>query len=218
MAAKKSDIVRRSLFGVGPACPWASRPTLPMNPESSEGRSANSRPGTGFAAAVEPAAEVALAAAGRAAVPVERTAVTVPTELLMQVKDAVAVLNGWPQQYTMARFVEEAFAAQLERTQGRTQRWARVPRHEQEDSYGPPRRKVTRRAPISIMSARACIVGSTSLHAAHSAWRAVPELCWMARRHVDVGRSTHRSLTAHTLHDSLDHADDHASSWFAIHG
>jgi hypothetical protein len=33
----------------------------------------------------------------------------------MRVKDAVAVLNGWPQQYTMARFVEEAFTAQLER-------------------------------------------------------------------------------------------------------
>jgi hypothetical protein len=41
--------------------------------------------------------------------------VTVPTELLMRVKDAVAVLNGWPQQYTMARFVEEAFSAHLER-------------------------------------------------------------------------------------------------------
>ena len=27
----------------------------------------------------------------------------------------VAVLNGWPHQYTMARFVEEAFMAQLER-------------------------------------------------------------------------------------------------------
>jgi len=25
------------------------------------------------------------------------------------------VLNGWPHQYTMARFVEEAFTAQLER-------------------------------------------------------------------------------------------------------
>ena len=45
----------------------------------------------------------------------ERTAVTVPTDLLMRVKDAVAVLNGWPQQYTMARFVEEAFTAHLER-------------------------------------------------------------------------------------------------------
>jgi hypothetical protein len=41
--------------------------------------------------------------------------VTVPSDLLLRVKDAVAVLNGWPHQYTMARFVEEAFAAHLER-------------------------------------------------------------------------------------------------------
>src|SRR5439155_3657395 len=47
--------------------------------------------------------------------PVQRTAITVPTQLLLRVKDAVAVLNGWPHQYTMARFVEEAFTAQLER-------------------------------------------------------------------------------------------------------
>jgi hypothetical protein len=46
---------------------------------------------------------------------VERTAITVPSELLMRVKDAVAVLNGWPQQYTMARFVEEAFTAKTPR-------------------------------------------------------------------------------------------------------
>jgi len=47
--------------------------------------------------------------------PVERTAITVPTDLLMRAKDAVAVLSGWPHQYTMARSVEEAFAAHLDR-------------------------------------------------------------------------------------------------------
>lgn len=40
---------------------------------------------------------------------------TVPSDLLLRVKDTVAVLNGWPHQYTIARFVEEAFAAHLER-------------------------------------------------------------------------------------------------------
>lgn len=42
-------------------------------------------------------------------------AITVPTDPLLRVKDAVAVLNGWPHQYTMARFVEEAFTAHLDR-------------------------------------------------------------------------------------------------------
>ncbi len=40
---------------------------------------------------------------------------TVRTDLLMRVKDAVGVLNGWPHHYTIARFVEEAYTVQLER-------------------------------------------------------------------------------------------------------
>jgi hypothetical protein len=45
----------------------------------------------------------------------------------MKVKDAVAVFNGWPHQYTMARFVEEAFTAQLERLKNEHNRGREFP-------------------------------------------------------------------------------------------
>jgi len=114
MPARKDDVVRRSLFGPGRSLP-------PDEPPEQRDESTAARPAqrtarskqTSLPRAANPAAEIAPPPAGRRAV--ERTAVTVPTDLLMRVKDAVAVLNGWPHQYTMARFVEEAFTAHLER-------------------------------------------------------------------------------------------------------
>ncbi len=116
MPRDRTDVVRRSLFGVGTPPsgnqedetgerrPKArpNRETAPRGAELSESRSR-----IRATAATSPSPP-----RGRS---VERTAVTVPTDLLMRVKDAVAVLNGWPHQYTMARFVEEAFTAHLER-------------------------------------------------------------------------------------------------------
>ncbi len=111
MAGRKSDVVRRSLFGAV---------------DLDEGESAR-RPGRSRSARQSRGANDAAPAAAREIVgpdkagakeprrQVERTAVTVPSDLLMRVKDGVAVLNGWPRQYTMARFVEEAFAAHLDR-------------------------------------------------------------------------------------------------------
>jgi hypothetical protein len=114
MAAKKSDIIRRSLFGVRQASSAVEQPQPTGTPQPRQTPQRKAAPVKALPLATDATAEVGLVApAGRRAV--ERTAVTVPTDLLMQVKDAVAVLNGWPQQYTMARFVEEAFAAQLER-------------------------------------------------------------------------------------------------------
>src|SRR5713226_3532860 len=116
MPRDRTDVVRRSLFGAG------TPPSGNQDGEPGERRT-NARPNRNIAsrgaersknrspiretAAVSPAPT-----RGRS---VERTAVTVPTDLLMRVKDAVAVLNGWPHQYTMARFVEEAFSTELER-------------------------------------------------------------------------------------------------------
>jgi hypothetical protein len=106
MPSRKTDLVRRSLFGGGEisGAESARAPTQRSSQRRSRSAVAASRgevvdPGV----AREPRRQV------------ERTAVTVPSDLLMRVKDAVAVLNGWPHQYTMARFVEEAFTAQLER-------------------------------------------------------------------------------------------------------
>jgi hypothetical protein len=114
MVDKKSDIVRRSLFGTSQALPDEEQSDFSDVRATRTTRQRNAGARRTLPPVVELATEVGLVApAGRRAV--ERTAVTVPTNLLMQVKDAVAVLNGWPQQYTMARFVEEAFAAQLER-------------------------------------------------------------------------------------------------------
>lgn len=114
MASRKPDVVRRSLFGAGQSDkPQATRePARRRSSRQSQAAiDAIAAPGRdvvddGRAGTVEPRRQV------------ERTAVTVPSDLLMRVKDAVAVLNGWPQQYTMARFVEEAFTAQLERLKG----------------------------------------------------------------------------------------------------
>ncbi len=110
METRKTDLVRRSLFGAGgmdqPSAPAPSRkPSTRRSRGSTDGVRAPRRQviEDNKASGTEPRRQV------------ERTAVTVPSELLMRVKDAVAVLNGWPQQYTMARFVEEAFTAQLER-------------------------------------------------------------------------------------------------------
>jgi len=114
MAGKKSDIVRRSLFGTTQSPPDDKQSDFSDVRQTRTTRQRNVSTRRNLPPIVEAAPEVGLVApAGRRAV--ERTAVTVPTNLLMQIKDAVAVLNGWPQQYTMARFVEEAFAAQLER-------------------------------------------------------------------------------------------------------
>ena len=105
MATRKTDIVRRSLFGSDPADEAAK-----SGPRARRQPRAAAEPASAPQSAVQVAAGTA-----QLRRQVERTAVTVPSELLMKVKDAVAVLNGWPHQYTMARFVEEAFAAHLER-------------------------------------------------------------------------------------------------------
>ena len=116
MPRDRTDVVRRSLFGAGtpPSGNQDGEPgerrtnAKPNRNTASRGaeRSQNRSPIRETAAVSPPSTR------GRS---VERTAVTVPTDLLMRVKDAVAVLNGWPHQYTMARFVEEAFTVQLER-------------------------------------------------------------------------------------------------------
>jgi hypothetical protein len=116
MPTKKPDLVRRSLFGTGTASPVPKEPdkspeTVPQS--RSAQRSARPRRVVVPQAPTLVPEVVPTPPARRRAV--ERTAVTVPSALLLQVKDAVAVLNGWPHQYTMARFVEEAFSAQLER-------------------------------------------------------------------------------------------------------
>lgn len=114
MPVRKTDLVRRSLFGAGVAEHGSEQPESPRAPRPKRARqhtSVDPRPArTGNQQPIE---EAPPETNGRRQV--ERTAVTVPTDLLMRVKDAVAVLNGWPHQYTMARFVEEAFSAQLER-------------------------------------------------------------------------------------------------------
>src|SRR5258708_17093846 len=116
MPRDRTDVVRRSLFGAG------TPPSGNQEGETGE-RRPKARPNRDTAPRVPARSQSRLpirATAATAPAPprgrsVERTAVTVPTDLLMRVKDAVAVLNGWPQQYTMARFVEESFTAHLER-------------------------------------------------------------------------------------------------------
>jgi hypothetical protein len=111
MAGHRTDLVRRSLFGSANKAEQSDTPSdrrareqgptgaaAPAGSRQDGGAMDDSPPGSDH---------------GRRQV--ERTAITVRTDLLMRVKDAVAVLNGWPHQYTMARFVEEAFTAQLER-------------------------------------------------------------------------------------------------------
>src|SRR5260370_33446667 len=116
MPRDRTDVVRRSLFGAG------TPPSGNQDGEPGERRT-NARPNRNTAsrgaersqnrspiretAAVSPAPT-----RGRS---VERTAVTVPADLLMRVKDAVAVLNGWPDEYTMGRVLEEALAGHDER-------------------------------------------------------------------------------------------------------
>jgi hypothetical protein len=116
MPRNKPDLVRRSLFGSGGAPPASEEPD--KAPDAiPQGRPAQrtARPRRAVVPqAPPPVPEVAPTSSSHRR-PVERTAVTVPSDLLLQVKDAVAVLNGWPHQYTMARFVEEAFSAQLDR-------------------------------------------------------------------------------------------------------
>jgi len=115
MPARKDNVVRRSLFGSGREFPADEQPERDDQPPATRTlqQKTRSRQSSLPRAAQQPVEIAPASPPGRRAV--ERTAVTVPTDLLMQVKDAVAVLNGWPHQYTMARFVEEAFAAQLER-------------------------------------------------------------------------------------------------------
>ena len=111
MANRKTDIVRRSLFGAGDADQFeATRDAGQIRPSRKSRGSKNP-----VAASPRQAVDQRQPGTTETRRQVERTAVTVPSELLMRVKDAVAVLNGWPHQYTMARFVEEAFTAQLER-------------------------------------------------------------------------------------------------------
>ena len=111
MATRRSDIVRRSLFGSDDTDGARSTPETAKGTPTRQrrGRANASRP------ARPDADDTAQPSDKGARRQVERTAITVPTDLLLQVKDAVAVLNGWPHQYTMARFVEEAFTAHLER-------------------------------------------------------------------------------------------------------
>jgi hypothetical protein len=111
MASRKTDVVRRSLFGAGDVDRPESTPAPSRKRSTRQSREPTDRVRTPRSQVIED--EKASGSEPRRQV--ERTAITVPSELLMRVKDAVAVLNGWPQQYTMARFVEEAFTAQLER-------------------------------------------------------------------------------------------------------
>ena len=116
MPRENADLVRRSLFGAGaPASGNQDREPGEPRTKARPNRNAASR-GAERSQNRSPIRETAaVSPAPTRGRPVERTAVTVPTDLLMRVKDAVAVLNGWPHQYTMARFVEEAFTVQLER-------------------------------------------------------------------------------------------------------
>ncbi len=117
MPRQETDVVRRSPFGAGGLNPGGReheageerRPKAKPNQNSASAAAGQSPDRSRHGAAVS----VSPTPIGRRSV--ERTAVSVPTDLLMRVKDAVAVLNGWPHQYTMARFVEEAFTTQLER-------------------------------------------------------------------------------------------------------
>ena len=111
MATRKTDVVRRSLFGAGDVDQPEATPAPSRKRSGRQSRGPTDRVALPRRQVIED--EKASGSEHRRQV--ERTAITVPTELLMRVKDAVAVLNGWPQQYTMARFVEEAFTAQLER-------------------------------------------------------------------------------------------------------
>jgi hypothetical protein len=111
MATRKTDVVRRSLFGAGDVDRPESTPAPSRKRSTRQSPEPTDRVRTPRSQVIED--EKASGSEPRRQV--ERTAITVPSELLMRVKDAVAVLNGWPQQYTMARFVEEAFTAQLER-------------------------------------------------------------------------------------------------------
>src|SRR5258708_25009712 len=122
MPREKTDVVRRSLFGARTLTPGAGEPEVGEkrrpNPKPNQNRCSGKRASTATGQSRNSeAAPVSPTPIGRRSV--ERTAVTVPTDLLMRVKDAVAVLNGWPHQYTMARFVEEAFSTELERLKGR---------------------------------------------------------------------------------------------------
>lgn len=122
MRTRKSDVVRRSLFGPGPS------EQVDSPPPSVPRRGARlARDSSGGARAQGNATADPVAVDGQRRRKLERTAVTVPSELLLRVKDAVAVLNGWPQQYTMARFVEEAFTAQLERLKREHNRGSEFP-------------------------------------------------------------------------------------------
>lgn len=117
MPREKTDVVRRSLFGARTPTAGAGEPEVGEkrrpNATPNQNRSSGKRAATATGQSRNrEAAPVSPTPIGRRSV--ERTAVTVPTDLLLRVKDAVAVLNGWPHQYTMARFVEEAFTAQLE--------------------------------------------------------------------------------------------------------
>jgi hypothetical protein len=112
MPSRKTDLVRRSLFGTGGAMP-ASEQTVGGSPRQPSQEKPRSRRNPVSREPEPPPNAAPISSTLRRRV--ERTAVTVPSDLLMRVKDAVSVLNGWPHQYTMARFVEEAFAAQLER-------------------------------------------------------------------------------------------------------
>jgi hypothetical protein len=111
MATRKTDVVRRSLFRAAEMDQPEAAP-VPSRKRSTRQSRGPTEPVT---APPQHVVDHGRAASSQPRRQVERTAVTVPSELLMKVKDAVAVLNGWPQQYTMARFVEEAFTAQLER-------------------------------------------------------------------------------------------------------
>src|SRR6266545_390606 len=112
MPREKADVVRRSLFGTGTLTP-ARKPAAGEERRPKANPNQNRASTTARQSRNREAAPVSPKPIGRRSV--ERTAVSVPTDLLMRVKDAVAVLNGWPHQYTMARFVEEAFTAHLER-------------------------------------------------------------------------------------------------------
>src|SRR5258708_16849495 len=111
MPREKTDVVRRSLFGARTLTPGAGEPDVGEkrrpNAKPNQNRSSGKRASTATGQSRNrEAAPVSPTPIGRRSV--ERTAVTVPTDLLMRVKDAVAVLECVAPQDNEVRLVAEA--------------------------------------------------------------------------------------------------------------
>jgi hypothetical protein len=90
MATRKSDVVRRSLFGAGEM----DQPGAAPAPSRKRSTRQSHEPIDRVRAPRRQVIEDEKASGSEPRRQVERTAVTVPSALLMRVKDAVAVLNG----------------------------------------------------------------------------------------------------------------------------